>query len=145
MVNDRVDIALEAQADGVHLPAAAMKASAVRRITGPGLLVGRSVHSLEEIDALLQEEVDYVHFGPVYETDSKRTFGRPQGVHKLGEAVIRAGDMPVLAVGGIDSGKAKEIVASGAWGAAVIGAVAGATNPEAETAALVAALAGAAC
>ena len=141
IINDRLDIALEVEADGVHLPAAGMEAATVRRLVGERVLIGRSVHSLEETEALVHDEVDYVHFGPIYTTDSKRTFGRPQGLHRLAEAVCAAEGLPVIAVGGIDAGKAGEIVRAGAWGAAVIGAVNAASDPEVETARLLSALA----
>ncbi len=140
VINDRVDIAVESGADGVHLPTAGMRAATVRKIVGPRMLIGRSVHSFEELDALLHDEVDYVHFGPVYKTDSKRTFGSPQGVRKLAEVVKRADGLPVVAVGGIHRGCGQEVARTGVWGAAVIGAVTGANDPRAETEALLAAL-----
>jgi len=139
-VNDRFDLALAAEADGVHLgqhdlPPAALPAEARAR-----LLVGRSTHTLEQVRAAGVEPVDYVAFGPVFGTASKETPWEPRGLALLAEAARLAGPRPVLAIGGIDLAHAAECRRAGAAGVAVISAVAAAPDPEAATRALVRAL-----
>jgi thiamine-phosphate pyrophosphorylase len=140
VVNDRIDIALAVAADGVHLPAAGMATAAARALVGPLALVGRSVHSPGEVAACLQDGADYVHLGPIFDTPSKRAFGKPLGLEILGEAAREAKTMPVFAVGGIKSGCLKAVIRAGATGAAVISAVMEATDPAQASALLVGAL-----
>jgi thiamine-phosphate pyrophosphorylase len=130
VVNDRVDVALIAGADGVHLPAAGMASLEARRLLGTDKLLGRSVHSFEEIDReRVAGTVDYLHFGPVFATASKAQYGRPQGVDGLARAVERAGGLPIVAVGGITPRNAATVLQVGASGVAAIGAVMNATDP----------------
>jgi thiamine-phosphate pyrophosphorylase len=140
IVNDRIDIALAANADGVHLPEAGMDATAARRLLGDEALIGRSVHNLKELGAALHEEVDYVHFGPVFETPSKAAYGKPQGLKKLRLATEKSGDLPVYAVGGINAERVGEVIEAGALGIAAIAAVMSAADPMGAMATLVAAL-----
>ena len=83
IVNDRVDVALAAGADGVHLGGDAIPADAARRIAGGRLRIGVSTHSIEEIRAAARAGADYAIFGPVFETPSKLQYGAPQGVENL--------------------------------------------------------------
>ena len=117
VVNDRVDVARMAAADGVHLPASGLGVKEARALLPPGALVGCSAHSDAEIDAAA--DADYLIFGPVYETPSKRGFGPPQGPDKLRRAVARA-VVPVLAVGGIDPAGCPAVAEAGAAGVAAI-------------------------
>ena len=129
MVNDRIDAALAVDADGVHLPASGMESGRARRLVGSRLL-GRSVHSLEEIARERKlGAVDYVQFGPVFSTPSKERYGAPQGLEKLADAVACAGPLPIVAVGGIDVQRIAAVFGAGAVGVAVIGAVMGAASP----------------
>jgi len=128
IVNDRADVALAAAADGVQRTHASLPVSALREITPPGFLVGASVHSEAEAREAAAQDADFIVFGPVYDTASKRRYGPPQGLAAL-EAVARAVDRPVLAVGGLTPGRVAEVVAAGAAGVAVIGAIYAAARP----------------
>jgi len=120
IVNDRVDVARAAGADGVQLTARSLPASIVRRVCGPELLIGVSTHSREEAQAARDGGADFVLFGPVFETESKRAFGPPQGLDKL-RAVTRALDeFPVLAIGGITLENIPACLSAGARGVAGI-------------------------
>ncbi len=143
-VNDRFDLALAAAADGVHLgqhdlPPARVPPEARRR-----LLLGRSTHTAEEVEAARSEPVDYVAFGPVFATSSKDAEHPPRGLARLAAAVAASGGRPVVAIGGIDAANAAEVRAAGALAIAVISAVADADDPVAATRTLADALRGAA-
>lgn len=128
IVNDRADVALAARADGVQRTHASLPVSALRRITPAGFLVGASVHSEADARDAVAQGADFVVFGPVYDTPSKRRYGPPQGLAAL-EAVARAVDHPVLAVGGLTPERVADVLAAGAAGVAVIGAIYGAARP----------------
>ncbi len=117
LVNGPLEIAVDADADGVHLPDDALPVRRPRR----GLLVGRSVHSLEAARRAEAEGVDYLIAGPVYETRSHP--GRePAGVSLIRE-ITRHVRTPTLAIGGVTAGRVEEVVRAGAAGIAVISAV----------------------
>lgn len=117
LVNGRVDLALAAAADGVHLPATGLPVAALRRATRRPLLVGRSTHTLAEVRRALAEGADYVVFGPIFATPSKAGRIRPRGISSL--AAAAAIGIPVLALGGIEDGeRAERALAAGAWGVA---------------------------
>lgn len=121
LVNGRVDVAVAAGADGVHLPAAGLPTAEVRRLArvlGSSLLVGRSTHSPEEVARERQQGADYVTFGPVHPTPGKEGYGPPPGLSGL-RAAAEAG-LPVLALGGVDAGRIGALAAAGAYGAAAI-------------------------
>ncbi len=146
LVNDRIDVALAAGADGVHLPSAGMASGAARRLIGEGRLLGRSIHSAEEIATIEPGRLDYLQFGPVYATSSKLAYGEPQGTGRLAQVAglaRREHGLPVLAVGGIAVVQVREATTAGAAGVAVIGAIMGSTDTSAATVALLAALSGA--
>lgn len=134
LLNDRVDVALAVEADGVHLTAASMSSIAARGLIGSGRLLGRSVHSLEEIEhERAAGAVDYLQFGPVFATASKAAYGPPQGLGRLARAVAAARPLAVVAVGGISVERVADVVASGAAGIAVITAVMRSADPYAST------------
>ncbi len=118
LVNGRIDIALAAGADGVHLPADGVPLEALRRRFGPGVLLGRSTHRVDEVERALQEGADYVTFGPVYETPSKRGYGPPPGLGELARAAKIP--LPVYALGGVTLSRFGEVAEAGAAGAAGI-------------------------
>ena len=120
LVNDRVDIARGASADGVQLTAQSLPADVVRKICGPEFVIGVSTHSLTEAQAAQATGADFVVFGPVFDTESKRAFGAPQGLDKLGEVTKALGDFPVLAIGGITRENFASCIAAGASGIAGI-------------------------
>lgn len=118
LVNDRLEVALAAKAAGVHLPAQSLPVAAVRK-QFPALLIGASCHSLEEARRAAEGGADFVVFGPVYETASKKKYGPPVGLERLAEAA-GATRIPVLALGGITLENAGACLAAGAAGIAGI-------------------------
>ena len=127
LVNDRIDVALAAEADGVVLPARSFETAIARTILGPGRRIARSTHSLEEAARAADERCDFALFGPVFATPAKASFGDPQGLGRLREATTAP--IPVFAVGGIDSSNARAAFENGAYGIAVIRAVMSAPDP----------------
>jgi thiamine-phosphate pyrophosphorylase len=120
LINDRFDIARAAGADGVHLTVNSLPANLVREICGENFLIGVSTHSLETaLDAGVQG-ADFVVFGPVFETESKRAFGPPQGLEKLREVTSALAGFPVLAIGGVNAENASKCFQAGASGIAAI-------------------------
>lgn len=120
LVNDRLDIALAAGADGVHLTSTSLPARVVRGISGPEFLIGASTHSLETARDAHDNGADFVVFGPVFETESKRAYGPPQGLDKLRQVTSALQGFPVLAIGGITLDNAESCFAAGASGIAGI-------------------------
>ncbi len=120
LVNDRSDIARAAGADGAHLTTHSLAVDVVRKIYGAEFLIGVSTHSLEEARAAAAVGADFVVFGPVFETESKRVYGKPQGVEKLSEVTYELGEFPVVAIGGITLENAGECFDAGARGVAAI-------------------------
>jgi thiamine-phosphate pyrophosphorylase len=120
LVNDRVDIARAAGANGVHLTARSLPADVVRNICGPEFVIGVSTHSLAEARAAEAAGSDFVVFGPIFDTESKRAFGEPQGLDKLREVTSALGDFPVIAIGGITRENFASCISAGASGIAGI-------------------------
>ncbi|MGP0566172.1 thiamine phosphate synthase [Nitrospina sp. 32_T5] len=127
-INDRVDVALMVDADGVHLPEAGLPANEVKG-RYPHLLVGVSTHSWEAARQAQEAGADYITFSPIYDTPSKREYGAPQGVGALKEI---AGGMkiPVLALGGINLERIPEVMRNGAHGVALIRGIWNSTHIE---------------
>jgi thiamine-phosphate pyrophosphorylase len=123
LVNDRLDVALAANAGGVHLGEKSLPLETVtewRRTTGRlDFLIGVSCHSLESARAAERGGADYIFFGPVFATPSKAEFGAPQGTERLREVCASVG-IPVLAIGGVNAENARECIAAGAAGIAAI-------------------------
>lgn len=115
VVNGRVDIALAAGADGVHLPADGVPVAAVRARFGPGVLIGCSTHRIEEVEQSRGDGADYVTFGPVYDSPGK---GPPTGLSELRRAA--AAGVPVYALGGVTLERFRELAGAGAAGVAAI-------------------------
>ncbi len=138
LINDRLDVALAVEADGVHLGQTSFPAVAARRLLGPGKLIGVSTHNPAEIAAAA--EADFVVFGPVYATPSKAAYGEPQGLARLRQAIAQS-PLPVLAIGGITTERVAEVLATGAHGIAVISALSAAPDPAREASILLAQIA----
>jgi thiamine-phosphate diphosphorylase len=123
LVNDRLDVALAANAAGVHLAENSLPVEVVsewRRSTGRvDFLVGASCHSIESARAAERGGADYIFFGPVFATPSKVAFGAPQGTERLREVCASVG-IPVLAIGGVNAENGRECIAAGAAGIAAI-------------------------
>ncbi len=123
LVNDRLDVAIVAGADGVHLPVSSLPAAAVRvyvsRLGLSDFLIGVSTHSLGEAREAESGSADFIVLGPVYDTPSKRASGPPLGIEYFAE-VCRAVNIPVLALGGIEISNFHEPLRRGAAGIAAI-------------------------
>lgn len=120
LVSDRVDVALAADADGVHLGARSLPIAATRRILKTGMLLGCSVHNLDEAGQAEEQGADYLFLGPIFETKSHP--GEPAlGVEPYREACLRS-TIPVLAIGGITTKNVHQVAEAGGAGAAAIGA-----------------------
>jgi thiamine-phosphate pyrophosphorylase len=134
VVNDRVDVAMAAGADGVHLGQDDMAIEDARRLLGSNAIIGLSVKSVEEAEAARLDLVDYVGSGGVYATSSKQQKNVPIGPAGLTRIIAvlrrRAPDLPVCGIAGIDASNAAEVIAAGADGVAVISAVSLAPSPE---------------
>jgi thiamine-phosphate pyrophosphorylase len=141
MLHGEASLAAKAGADGVHLPAGS-DVVAARRLIGPAKLVGISIHTVSEAEAIDPALVDYVLAGPAFETPSKPGYGPEIGRKGLLE-IARAARVPVLAIGGVNAARLGELVAAGAAGVAVMGGVMRAPDPAREVAALIATLKGA--
>ena len=128
LVNDRVDVALAANADGVQLGAGALSVTEARRLMGAAALIGRSVHSLPEALEAEAEGADFLMVGTIYST-ATHPDKVPEGTDLL-DAVAAALPLPVYAIGGITAANATECIRHGAHGVAVIRAIGDAQDPE---------------
>lgn len=123
-VNDRVDVAVAVDADGVHLGNTSMPAHAAKKASGGRLLVGVSTHTIEEALFAEKDGADFITFGPVYPTPSKLKYGEPVGTDILKQA-CSVSTIPVFGIGGIKTENIKTVFGSGASGVAVISAILG--------------------
>ena len=115
LVNGRLDVALAAGADGVHLPSDSVPVAPLRARFGPGVLIGRSTHTVAEVERARDEGADYATFGPIWATPGK---GMPVGTAELARAA--ATGLPVYALGGVTLERFAEAAAAGAAGIAAI-------------------------
>ena len=136
LVNDRLDVALAADADGVHLPSAGVPPADARRLLGPAALVGVSCHSAADVARARAGGATFAFFSPVYDTPSKRGYGPPLGVGALREAVTLG--LPLVALGGVTAARVVEVRAAGAHGVAAIRAWLEGGDPAAAVRALLA-------
>jgi len=128
VVNDRVDVALAVGADAVQRTHASLAVDDIRQIAGARLQIGASVHSLEDAVDAERRGADWIVFGPLYDTPTKRAWGAPQGVAHLGR-VTAAVHIPVIAIGGITPERVGAVRAAGARGVAVISAILDTASP----------------
>jgi thiamine-phosphate pyrophosphorylase len=130
IVNDRIDIALAVDADGVHVGQADLPASVARELIGPDRILGVSVDSEEEAVLAERDGADYLGVGPVFEArGTKPDAGEPLGVDRVAR-IRRQCRLPIVAIGGIDARNARKVLESGADAAAVISAIVAADNIE---------------
>jgi thiamine-phosphate pyrophosphorylase len=122
IINDRVDIALAVDADGVHLGQDDLPVSTARKLLGPGKIIGLSVFSLEQARQARRQGADYIGVGPVFDTRTKEDAARPVGLELL-RRVSREIDLPWVAIGGINMSNVSEVIETGAKGVAVVSAV----------------------
>jgi len=128
LINDRLDLAMAVQADGVHLGGHSLPTSVVRQVLGDDFLIGVSTHHPSELPIQADAGADFVTFGPVYATPSKLAFGDPVGETQLA-LVCRNSPLPVFALGGIRCDRLAAVRKCGAHGAAMIAAVLAAEDP----------------
>ena len=135
LIDDRADIAAAVGAPALHLGRDDLPPAAARRILGPDAIIGGTANSLEEAIRVAREPIDYLGVGPVYGTTSKGDRAAPKlGLPALAE-IAAAVDLPVIAIGGITVESVAEVLATGAYGVAVLSAVVCADDPQAATAA----------
>lgn len=127
-INDRADIALALNLDGVHLGSGSLPPDVIERISRGRLLIGVSTHSLDEALDAESRGADFITFGPVYETPSKLQYGRPVGIKALKRVTERI-RIPVFAIGGINKKNIPEVMDAGAYGIALISAIMSSANP----------------
>ena len=138
LVNDRIDIALAVEADGVHLGQGDLPPAVARQLLGPDRLIGRSTHALDQLQQAVSDGCDYLGVGPVEATPTKP--GRePVGLDYVRQAAA-ASPLPFFAIGGLDASKVAAVRAAGAQRIAVVRAITEAVDPAAATAELLAAL-----
>lgn len=129
LVNDRLDLALAAGADGVHLGQGDLPVGVARAMLGPDALIGLSITEPEQLDAPDVREADYLGVGAVFPTESKAD-AHLSGLELL-TAARAAVDLPIVAIGGITTENAAEAIRAGAHVVAVISAITGAPDPSA--------------
>ena len=129
IVNDRVDVAIASEADGVHLGQDDFPIPLARRLLGEDRIIGGSASSMEEARKCLDEGADYIGFGAVFTTTSKADAGSARGVEMV-KQIAEAVPLPVVAIGGISGGNTPEVIRAGAHGIAVISAVCCEADPE---------------
>ena len=139
LVNDRVDVALAVEADGVHIGAQSLPIYKVRKLLGESRLIGVSCHN--QVQAITAQEMgaDFITFGPVYYTASKAPYGEPVGPEKLLQAAQLL-QIPIFALGGIGLDNCAEVISCGVAGIALISAVLSASQPREAAKALLALL-----
>lgn len=122
IINDRVDVALTAEADGVHLGQDDLTVEEAREILGEEKIIGVSTHSLDQFHAALESSANYIAVGPVFPTKTKENSDPVVGLELVREAKKLA-DRPIVAIGGITVERAAEVLAAGADSVAVISAL----------------------
>jgi thiamine-phosphate pyrophosphorylase len=139
IINDRVDVAQLVGAAGVHLGQGDLPPAAARAILGPDQVIGFSTHDIDQVDAAVAAgAIDYLAFGPIFPTASKRDPDPVQGLQALAEVRARC-PLPLVAIGGITAPTLADVLAAGADAVAMIGAIAGAADPARATRTLLAA------
>lgn len=129
IINDRVDVALAVDADGVHIGQSDMPYGTARMLLGPDRIIGLSVEDFGQIEEANLLDVDYIGISPVFATPTKTDTARPFGLEGLRKAVGMSVH-PTVAIGGINPQTARSVVEAGADGLAVVSAIVGAGSPE---------------
>ncbi|MGE5809682.1 MAG: thiamine phosphate synthase [Nitrospirota bacterium] len=121
-INDRVDVAVAVEADGVHLGHQSMPPEAVRKIVGRKMLIGVSTHNREEALSAEKNGADFITFGPIFPTPSKMKYGAPVGTDSVVELKKNV-HVPVFGLGGIKTENVREVLKAGTDGVAMISAI----------------------
>jgi len=136
IVNDRADVALAADADGVHVGQSDMDVRDARELIGPDRILGLSITEESDLDRSDLTLVDYLGVGPVFSTPTKPDAAPPMGMAGLKRIAARTG-LPIVAIGGLHAGNATDAIAAGARGVSVVSAICAAPDPELATRELV--------
>jgi thiamine-phosphate diphosphorylase len=139
LINDRIDIALAVEADGVHLGVDDLPLEDARALGGPDFVIGYSPESDEQTTASASRGADYLGVGPVFGTSTKSDAGEAIGLATIERRAALAG-IPIIGIGGITASTAASVLDRGACGVAVVSAIAGSPDPEAAARELRAAL-----
>ena len=126
IINDRVDIAIAVDADGVHLGQTSIPPYAVRRLAA-SLIVGVSTHNIKEAIRAEVDGADFITYGPIWPTPSKAKYGKPLGIEAIAEVVDKV-SIPVFGIGGVSMDNIKELVDNGAAGGSMISSIFGAKD-----------------
>ena len=138
LINDRIDVALAAGADGAHVGQQDMPVALARQLLGPTAIIGLSITELGQVRDRDVELADYLGVGPIFAQSTKLDATPPLGLDGLAE-VRRATGKPIVAIGGVSAANADAVRSAGADGIAVVSAIMGADDPRAAAAALVSA------
>ena len=128
IINDRVDVALAVDADGVHIGQSDMSYADARRLLGPEKIIGLSVENFEDLEAANKLDVDYIGISPVYGTPTKTDTAEPFGLEGLRKAVEMSVH-PTVAIGGMNVATVGDVIAAGTDGVAVVSAICSAESP----------------
>ncbi|MGB4704907.1 MAG: thiamine phosphate synthase [Candidatus Saccharicenans sp.] len=129
IINDRLDIALAAGADGIHLGQSDLPAEIARKYLGPDAIIGLSVENFDQLREAINLPVDYLAISPVFPTPTKTDTGPAWGIEGLRRARSFT-EKPLVAIGGINETNVVEVLKAGANGVAVVSAICAATDPE---------------
>ncbi len=132
IVNDRVDLALALEADGVHVGQDDLPADVVRRLVGPEWIVGVSAATIAEAQAARDDSADYIGVGPIWGTATKADAGEAVGPGLIA-ALKGTVALPMVGIGGINAQNAAQVIAARGDGVAVVSAIVSAADPEAAT------------
>ncbi|NLZ07177.1 MAG: thiamine phosphate synthase [Phycisphaerae bacterium] len=128
IVNDNIAVARQANADGVHLGQSDASVEEARETLGPDAIIGLSVESIEQARTAARLDIDYVAVSPVFATPTKTDTAAPLGLEGV-RAIRRLADKPLVAIGGINTANAADVLQAGADGLAVISAIMAAADP----------------
>lgn len=128
LINDRIDIALAIDADGVHIGQSDMPYDIARKLLGPNKIIGLSVENMHDIEEANKLDVDYVGISPIYSTTTKTDTAQPFGLDGLKKAV-KLSVHPTVAIGGMNQKTAYDVIKTGTNGIAVVSAICSAESP----------------
>ena len=131
LINDRIDIALATEADGVHLGQTDIPCIVARRMLGPRKIIGITVHSLAEAKEAENSGADYLGISPIFQTNTKPDAGKPAGISLI-EEIRKQVSIPLIAIGGINHSNATDVIKAGADGLCAISCVVAKENVDEE-------------
>lgn len=129
IINDRLDVALAVDADGIHVGQEDMPVPIARKLLGPKKILGVTAHTVEETLKAIEEGADYIGAGPIFVTATKADAGQPIGLEGL-KKIAAACSVPIVAISGINVANAEAVIRAGAAGVAVVSAIVSAEDVE---------------